>query len=50
MVEVVDTNNVPIRKPWRIQTNLTELIGVFKALKCQGGHEHAEGRGASLRR
>ena len=26
MVGVVDMNNVPNRKPWRIQTNLSQLI------------------------
>ena len=50
MVGVVDMNNVPIRKPWRIQTNLSQLIDAFVGKKCQGGHEHAEGRGASLKR
>ena len=48
MVGVVDMNNVLIRVPWRIQTSLGQWIDAFKGLKCQGGHEHAEGRGASL--
>ena len=50
MVGVVDVHGVSIRKPWKICTNLPSLIESFESLQCDGNHEHAEGRGESLKR
>ena len=50
MVGVVDVHGVSIRKPWKICANLPSLIESFESLQCDGNHEHAEGRGESLKR
>ena len=50
MIGVVDVHGVSIRKPWKICTNLPSLIESFESLQCDGNHEHAEGRGESLKR
>ena len=50
MVGVIDVHGVPIRKPGKICTNLPNLIESLQSLQCDGNHEHAEGRGESLKR
>ena len=50
MVGVVDVHGVPIRKPWKINTNLEPVIKSFNSKQRDESHEHAEGRGESLKR
>lgn len=50
MLGVVDKHQMPIRKPWTVQTNLVHINELFNGLVCDGSHEHAEGRGESLKR
>ena len=50
MIGVVDVHGVPIRKPWKICTNLEPILKSFESKQCSEDHEHAEGRGESLKR
>ena len=49
MIGVVDVRGAPIKKPWKIRTNLEPLIKSFTNMQCDESHEHAEGRGESLK-
>ena len=50
MIGVVDVRDTPIKKPVKIRTNLEPLVKSFAHLQCDESHEHAEGRGESLKR
>ena len=42
---LVSASGVPIRKPWRLQTNLTSLVGPLHKL-CDRQHAHVSCRGS----
>ena len=49
MLGVVNKEGIPMKKPWTIATNCSEVMKFFSNLKCLGEHTHAQGRGEDLK-
>ena len=47
---VVDINQKPIEKAWQLMGNCDQILESFSVHRCPGNHDHAQGRGESIRK
>ena len=39
---LVNSDNVPVKKPWTVATTMPHLVQQLDGLRCTGGHPHAK--------
>jgi len=49
MVGIRNKDEIPIKKPWTIATNLSSLGCEMSKFQCDHSHEHVQGRGKDLK-
>ena len=49
MVGIRNKDEIPIKKPWTIATNLLSLGCELSKFQCDHSHEHVQGRGKDLK-
>ena len=49
MVGIRNKDEIPIKKPWTIATNLLSLGCELSKFQCDNSHEHVQGRGKDLK-